>query len=182
MDTVSLREIAREPWKPISGGVAAAFGVGFSLLVLACLVEKNGFLPVLDHANLAFHEAGHVFFGLLGQTMNLYGGTLGQFVFPLVAMVIFFVRRETIGFAVCWVWLFQNFRYVATYAGDARARNLPLVGGGNHDWHTILLRWDALDSTRAVAGTFTALCWVGMLSGAAWFLYRYWKGRGIASA
>lgn len=50
------------------------------------------FIPILDHANLAFHEAGHVFFGFLGSTLGLYGGTLGQLVFPVLDTISTFAR------------------------------------------------------------------------------------------
>ena len=46
----------------------------------------------IDGVNLLFHEAGHVFFGILGQTMHFLGGTLGQLVFPVVTAVHF--RRD----------------------------------------------------------------------------------------
>ena len=37
----------------------------------------------LDGVNLAFHEAGHLFFAFFGQTLQFLGGTLGQLLFPL---------------------------------------------------------------------------------------------------
>lgn len=48
----------------------------------------------LDGANLLFHEAGHVFFGLFGQTIGMLGGTLGQLVFPVAAGVQFLVPAD----------------------------------------------------------------------------------------
>jgi hypothetical protein len=86
------------------------------------LFDDDGFVVVLDHANLAFHEAGHPFFGMLGGTLGLYGGTLGQLVFPIVAAVSFWRRRHAVGVALSGVWLFENFLNIARYMADARAQ------------------------------------------------------------
>jgi hypothetical protein len=41
-----------------------------------------GWIPILDSANLAFHEAGHPLFGLLSARLSVYGGTLMQLLIP----------------------------------------------------------------------------------------------------
>lgn len=41
-------------------------------------------------------------------------------------------------------WLGQNFWNIAVYVRDARAQELPLLGGGEHDWFLILDRVNAL--------------------------------------
>jgi hypothetical protein len=43
---------------------------------------KQDWVPILDSANLIFHEAGHPLFELLGNTAGLYGGTLMQLLVP----------------------------------------------------------------------------------------------------
>jgi hypothetical protein len=80
----------------------------------------------LDGVNLAFHEAGHLFLGLAGQTLHFLGGTLGQLFFPVAATLRFRARGEHFSSAV--------------YLGDARAQLLPLVGGHVHDWGWLLPR------------------------------------------
>ena len=75
--------------------------------------------------------------------------------------------------AVCAVWFCENLRYMALYMADARTQELPLVGGGEHDWFHILSRWDLLASDTRLANVATALCWIGM--GAIWFAL--WKQR-----
>jgi len=159
-------------WAPIS---SVAFGVFLAGLVLLGLVVRatGGFVPVLDHANLAFHEAGHLIFGIFGDTASLYGGTLGQLVFPLAAMIAFAWRGHTLGVAIAGVWLFENFFYIARYAADARAQILPLAGGDEHDWENILLRWRALDKDLKVARTFRVLGVAGWLAVAGWLTYRW---------
>ena len=177
-----LREIRATPWKPLERAGLIGFGVGFGLLLLAIWRFQDGWIPILDHANLAFHEAGHVFFGLFGRTMNLYGGTLGQFVFPGIAMVIFWTRRDTVPFAACWVWLFQNMLYVAAYMADARALHLPLLGGGKHDWRTIFLRWGALQHDTTVAAVTKTIAWIGMLAAVAWIGWRFYRSHQARNA
>ena len=146
-----------------------AFGVLFYLLK----TDDDGFLSVVDHANLVFHEAGHVIFGILGRTPGLYGGTLGQLAIPLIVGVAFRMQREPVSFAIAGVWFFQNFLNIARYIADARAQRLPLVGGGDHDWTNILSRWGALASDTAIANVVTAAGWIGMAAVWGWLAWRW---------
>ena len=130
---------------------------------------------MLDHANLAFHEAGHLFFGVLGSTFGLYGGTLGQLVFPVVAAVSFWRRRQAAGFALSGVWLFENFLNIARYMADARAQLLPLVGGGEHDWYWIFSSWGMLDQDESIASLTYALGWLGMICCVFWLWRRLYS-------
>ncbi|HKA90310.1 MAG TPA: hypothetical protein VKE22_21760 [Haliangiales bacterium] len=158
-------------WSTVSPVALGAFLVGTALLGLA-VRATGGFVPVLDHANLAFHEAGHLVYGIFGRTAELYGGTLGQLTFPVVAIVAFAWRGSTLGVAVAGVWLFENFFNIARYAADARAQLLPLVGGGEHDWENILLRWRALDADLRVAKVLRVLGVLGWLAVAGWLVWR----------
>jgi hypothetical protein len=143
---------------------------GFVAFTLACFAlavfytkSEQRFVPILDHANLAFHEAGHLFFRILGPTMELYGGTLGQLVFPIVVSVSFWRRGAALAGALGVVWLMQNFLNIARYMADARAQVLPLVGGGEHDWAHILSRWGAISADTLLAGRLSALAWFGVI-------------------
>jgi len=95
---------------------------------------------IIDHVNLVFHEAGHHIYGILGDTMELYGGTMGQLTFPTVTAVVFLRQGSLISFAVSMLWFFENFFGIATYMADARAQVLPLIGGIKHDWAEIFTR------------------------------------------
>ena len=148
----------------------AVSAAGFAVFTLVCVglavfyaKSDEGFIPVLDHANLVFHEAGHVFFRLLGPTMELYGGTLGQLVFPLVVSVSFWRRGDLLAGCLGLTWLMQNFLNIARYMGDARAQLLPLVGGGEHDWYHILIRWGSLHADTLLAGRLSTLAWLGVI-------------------
>jgi p-aminobenzoyl-glutamate transporter AbgT len=58
--------------------------VGIVALSVLVFMSEPGFVFILDHANLLFHEAGHPVAGVFSQRMEVYGGTLGQLTFPLV--------------------------------------------------------------------------------------------------
>lgn len=104
----------------------------------------------VDGANLLFHEAGHVFFGLLGETIGFLGGTLGQFVFPSAAILRFLIEGKRFEAAVCGIWFGENWMYVGIYMADARSMSMPIVGGGIHDWNWLFARWGLLDRCEAI--------------------------------
>jgi hypothetical protein len=155
-------------WAPLKQAEVWSSVAAVSVLFAIILLDDDGFVFVLDHANLAFHEAGHPFFGLLGETLGLYGGTLGQLVFPIAAAVSFRLRRQAIGVALGGVWLFENFLNIARYMADARAQILPLVGGGEHDWYHIFSRWGLLEHDTDIAGITRTLGWLGMIGCMLW--------------
>ena len=55
----------------------------FVLWLMVRASTGDRFVPIVDHANLAFHEAGHLLVGLVSDRLSVYGGTFGQLVFPL---------------------------------------------------------------------------------------------------
>ena len=67
-------------------------------------------------------------------------------------------QRDYYAIAIAFCWLGTNLFDVATYAGDARARQLPLVsvGGGDpeHDWFIMLLDMNLLNYDTVVGGLF----------------------------
>ncbi len=67
-------------------------------------------------------------------------------------------------------WLGENLLYAATYIADARAMQLPLVGGGEHDWNIILSKLHLLRSDTAIADVVRFLGWAIMI-GAVVFLF-----------
>ncbi len=172
----ALHERALVPWTPLGRGQLAA-GAGLLVLLMWLVRAGDGFIPLLDHANLAFHEAGHPIFGLLGEAPGLYGGTLGQLIFPLVFIGRFWWQRHSLGFALSLAWLFENGFNIARYMADARAQELPLAGGGEHDWFHILSRWGMLERDVALAGSVRLLCWMGLLATLGWLAWRYLKDK-----
>jgi len=139
---------------------AAAAGLLF-LLMIPLRARLMSAFWLLDFVNLAFHEGGHILFGLLGSRFILVaGGTLMQLLLPAAAVVHFLKRGEKLSACACLFWVGQNFLGIGHYAADARAQLLDLVAGGVHDW-TYLLETVGL-LTRDV-GTGAALQILGCL-------------------
>jgi len=114
--------------------------VGLALVPYAVWLVLGYEYHFLDGVNLAFHEAGHVFFGLLGQTLGVLGGTLLQLAVPLACAGHFLVQGRLFEACVGAFWFGESLMYTAVYMGDAMDRVLPLVGGGEHDWYWLLGR------------------------------------------
>lgn len=107
----------------------------------------------IDGVNLLLHEAGHPVFGFFGEFLTVLGGTLMQLLFPLAFVVHFLRSAQPFAASVSLAWLGESFFNVARYAADARARELPLVGGdgAGHDWAYLLTRLDLLQRDQEVA-------------------------------
>ena len=107
----------------------------------------------LDDLNLAIHEAGHLVFSAFGETMTILGGSLFQVIVP-AGFVAYFVRtRQRYAAAVTMSWVAVNLLNVARYIADARAQELPLLGGEDsiHDWWYLLINWDLLARDLTIA-------------------------------
>lgn len=154
-------------------GRGAFLSFSAAVVLAAAWVASFDFVPIIDHVNLAFHEFGHPLFGIFGEVMGWLGGTLGQFIFPITTTIHFLRREQLLSAAACAIWGFENLRYVALYLGDARSQQLPLVGGGEHDWNTLLGRWGLLEQDTRIAGVLVFLCWAGWLAVWALVFLRY---------
>ena len=101
----------------------------------------DSFLHLPD---LVFHEAGHILFSPFGQFMTVLGGSLLQFLIPLIAMGAFIRQEDPFSAAICAWWAGQNLVDLAPYIADARSLSLILLGGHTgaevegHDWEFIL--------------------------------------------
>lgn len=162
-------------WNQTTKGQFIGFTIGLVGLIFLILNCEKGFIPILDSANLVFHEAGHPIFGLLGETMNLYGGTLGQLTIPLIVVTAFWQQANPVAVAVGGVWFFENFFNIARYVADAREQILPLVGGGEHDWFNILTRWNALNHDIRIAHFIIITGWLGITVVWCWLGWRCYK-------
>jgi hypothetical protein len=171
-----IQEIREAEWGPVNG---VALGASSVVMLVITWLGNTGqrWVWILDSANLAFHEAGHPLFGLLSNRLMVYGGTLGQLAFPIAATVAFWARREAASFALGLVWLSENLWNIARYMADARAQELPLVGGGEHDWTEIFSRWGALQQDTAIAGFVRLIGWIGVLASWSWLTWCWWRGR-----
>jgi hypothetical protein len=163
---------AREPWHPLPRWAIAAW-LAFYLLFLIYAFRMHGAFLFIDSANLVVHEGGHLLFGWFGKTLGLWGGTILQWLVPLLLAAYFFRRRQPAAFTFCLFFFFENWLYTATYMGDARAMALPLVTTGDpdfveHDWNTIFSSLGLLRYDTAIAGVVRWLGWMGMLACVVW--------------
>lgn len=157
-------------WKPVSKtaliiGLAAA-----AIFWLHAMLDDDRFL-IFDYVNLPFHEFGHLFFAPFGETLAILGGTIMQIAIPFGIMLNFLYRREPAGFAFSGFWVGENFLYTSVYVADARKMDLPLVGGGEHDWNILLSKWGLLSSDAFIARLFSTFGWVVMICFVAWFIW-----------
>ena len=160
--------------RPVSGAALLAVAFVSTLLLGIHWTSRDGWIPLLDSANLAFHEAGHPIIGAFSDRLMVYGGTIFQLAFPTVVAIHFARRGEPAGLAMAVVWLGENLLNVARYMADARAQELPLVGGGEHDWTEIFLRWGVLAKDVKIAG-FTRWLGVALMVGAVVWLWRRYQ-------
>ena len=126
---------------------------------------------LLDFANLAFHEAGHLLLSFAGSTLHYLGGTLAQLAVPLLLGARLLVRdRRPLGAAFCVWWLGESLINVSIFMADARELALPLVGGGDHDWNELFFRFGLLaqPSVDRVSTLTHAVGVTIMLAGLAW--------------
>ncbi len=159
--TMSIREywdeVNAEDWQPFGTGPLFAFAAVTAYILWQHLGTTDKWVFLLDHANLAIHEAGHPIVGIFSSRLSVYGGTLFQLLFPLLFIHHFWSRRQSLGFAASCLWLGASVLNVARYMADARAQRLPLVGGGEHDWTEIFSRWNVLASEVQIGGFFSFL-------------------------
>lgn len=102
-----------------------------------CLLDPAEF-RFLDNLDLAIHEAGHVLLSPFGEFVHLVGGTLFQLLVPALFVWHFTRRRDHYAAAVPLWWVGQNLWNISVYVKDAQTQELPLVGGGEHDWAYLL--------------------------------------------
>jgi hypothetical protein len=129
------------------------------LALTALLAAYGGFLILhpdhygwLDGLDLAIHEFGHPLFRIFGEFVGFLGGTLMQLLMPALFVAYFWRRGDRHAAMVGLWWVAQNLWNVAVYVQDARAQELPLVGGGEHDWSYLLGRLGLLQQDRLIGG------------------------------
>ena len=134
---------ARDRWRAVLTVILAVYGYRALL--------TPGEYRWLDALDLAIHETGHLLFGFAGETLMLLGGTLFQLLVPAAFMVSLWRAGDRHGATVPLWWMGQNCWNISVYVRDARAQELPLVGGGEHDWAILLANWDWLNRDQALA-------------------------------
>jgi hypothetical protein len=176
-----LQSVVDEPWKPVSRPALVAWLVFYAAFLAYAFSAQGGFL-FIDNANLIVHEGGHNLFGWFGPTLNLWGGTLLQWLVPFLLATYFFRQRQMTGFVFCLFFFFENWLYTATYMADARAQVLPLVTTGDpdfveHDFHAIFTSLGVLNYDTKIAAVVRLLGWCGMLACVGWLAMKGMKER-----
>ncbi|HEY2064841.1 MAG TPA: hypothetical protein VGG84_02710 [Gemmatimonadaceae bacterium] len=124
----------------------------------------------LDLVDLPIHETGHLVFMAFGEFIHIAGGTLFQLIMPALFLVYFWRRGDKHAASVMLWWIAQNCGNIAVYAADARAQELPLVGGGEHDWANMLGTLGLLAKDQEVARGIRGIGWVLLFVSTAWGL------------
>ena len=164
-------EITDVNWDPVSRTRLILWLLFYGAFLVYAARNFGQFL-FIDCANLVVHEGGHLLFGWFGSTLGLWGGTLLQWLVPLLLATYFFTLRQTAAFVFCAFFFFENWLYTAGYMADARAMQLPLVTVGDpelaeHDWHAIFTSLGCLQYDTAIAAVVRLLGWCGMLAAVA---------------
>ena len=144
--------------------------------VLSVLLLAYGLYDLSDPArgsliagvDLAIHETGHIVFGPFGEFIGFAGGTIFQLLMPALFVVYFLRRKDQHSASVALWWVGQNCGHIAVYAGDARAQELPLVGGGEHDWFYMLSATGSLSHDRGIARAFMAAGFLLIVLSSGW--------------
>lgn len=160
----------------------------WSFLFISSSIESNYAGESFMHLiNLPFHEAGHILFRPFGAFMTSLGGTLMQILIAVICLVVFlFKTRDPFAASVALWWTGQNFLDIAPYINDARAGQLPLLGGnfghsspyGFHDWEFILNELGLLAHDNLIARisfVFGSLIMIAALAWGAMLVARYYK-------
>jgi hypothetical protein len=148
----------------------------------AYLLAHLGEGSLLDGVDLAIHETGHLVFAPFGELVGFAGGTLMQLIMPALFVGYFVRGRDQHAASVALWWIGQNCANISVYAADARAQELPLVGGGEHDWAYLLGHFGWLAHDQGVGRTFHTLAILLMFGATAWGLVTATTGRAVEEA
>ena len=82
-----------------------------------------------------------------------------QILLPSILVYHFYAHDYCLGTQCSLFWLGHNLINISVYAADARARQLPLLGGDTvqHDWWTMLGMLNILEYDQVIGGFFYVL-------------------------
>jgi hypothetical protein len=123
---------------------------------------------------LLFHEAGHVVFGLFGEWVRVFGGTLGQLAMPaLLCGALLWKNRDPFGAAIGLWFVGVSILDIAPYMYDALHPVMMLTTGatgeaGGHDWIYLFDSVNQLRHAQGIGGCTHALGVAVVLLAIAW--------------
>lgn len=126
--------------------------------------EQMNFFFMMHSLNLGIHEAGHFLFFLLrnigepqgiGEFMYILGGSLVQWLAPLLFVFYFLVKEQKFAAFTMIFWFALSLLDSVPYIADATALTIPLLGeNGIHDWNYLLFELNALYLDKQIAMGF----------------------------
>lgn len=124
------------------------------------------------------HELGHLLLSGAGRFLAIAGGSLAQIAAPAAAGLLLLRQRDYFGVSVAGAWLAFSLYNLATYIGDARRQELPLLGFTEdpvHDWNALLsmlgiLTWDSELAFLTRVAAFVV--WAASLAFGVWLCWR----------
>ena len=175
-------------------GDAAAWCVGRSWVWRAALLAYVAWVGVghlrdpfysslFGGITLGIHELGHLLLSWAGQFLSVAGGSLAQVAAPAAAAWLLYRQRDYFGVAVAGAWESFSLWNLATYVGDARAMELPLVGfvpDPIHDWNWLLSKMGILTWDRGLAALTRLVAfslWAASLLLGAWLCWNMARTR-----
>ena len=154
-------------------GVLARRALTVALTAWGCWgLAHPGSFTLMDGVDLAVHETGHLVFAPFGEFVGVAGGTIMQLLMPAAFAASFWRRGDEHAACVALWWVAQSAGNVATYVADARAQELPLVGGGEHDWAYLMGETGLLSHDTQIARAIRLVAAALMLGAAVWGLRR----------
>jgi hypothetical protein len=130
---------------------------------------------------LVIHEAGHMIFMPFGEFMTILGGSLFQFLLPLIcAGTLLWTNRDPFGAGLGVWWAGVSLLDLAPYIYDAREPQLIMLSGhtgedGPHDWIYLLETFGRLQQSQGYGAFVHTLGLLVMLLGLAWSAHTLWR-------
>jgi len=108
---------------------------------------------LIDGANLAIHETGHLLAKFASPVIQMSAGTIAQLLAPTILILYFLIINKKYAAFIMMFWLGQSLANISVYMADAINMQLPLIGGPNsiHDWHWLLKHFDLLGKTDIIS-------------------------------
>lgn len=134
-------------------------------IIIFLIVNSGNFIPIIDHFTLLIHEGGHGIFRLFGSFIYTLGGSLMQIIIPFLFIFYSYTNKKKFGVQLSLVFLGENLLNISKYAADARAQQLPLLGGNKvyHDWNFLLQKTNLLEYDQAVGYFFVSAAVISFL-------------------
>jgi len=134
-------------------------------IIIFLIINDGNFIPIIDHFTLLLHEGGHGIFRLFGSFIYTLGGSLMQIIISFLFILYSYVNKKKFGLQLSLVFLGENLFNISKYAADARAQQLPLLGGNKvyHDWNFLLQKTNLLEYDQEVGYFFISLAVIAFL-------------------